>query len=56
MTTSETLDSDRDYSVHIREYFQVVIYKAVTDSRNQEGECHVSQEISDEWTWTGVRK
>lgn len=27
-----------------------------SDSRNQEGECHVSREISDEWAWTGVRK
>lgn len=56
MITSEILGSDRDNSVLIREYFQDVIYKGETASRSQEGECHVSQQINDEWTWTGVRK
>lgn len=56
MIRSEILSSDRDNSILIRGYFQNVIFKAETDSRNQEGECHVSQQIIDEWTWTGLRK
>ena len=56
MIRSEILGSDRDNSVLIREFFQDVIYKAEAASRSQEGECHVSQQINDKWTWTGLRK
>lgn len=50
------IGSATDNAVFAREHFRDVIWKTETASRNQEGECHVSQLINNKWILTGLRK
>lgn len=53
---TDHIGSATDNTVFVRDYFWDVICKTETASRNQEGECPVSQQINDKWIFTGLRK
>lgn len=53
---TDHIGSTTDNAVFARGHFWDVICKTETASRNQEGECHVSQQINDKWILTGLRK